>query len=159
ITLNMGAGDSAPKLEASTKAMAAIVQGRVVQTATRRRTTFNVPKNRKIGVKVTLRGERAASLLKRLVAANEGKIKARAFDRQGNFSFGVKEYIHIPGVSYNPEVGILGLDVCVTLEKPGFRVRKRRIRQRPVGRRQLISPAEAKAWAKAFGFTVQEADE
>jgi len=56
VTVNMGAGDSGPKLEKSKKIMEAIVRKKVVITSTKKRSTFGVAKGRQIGVKVTLRG-------------------------------------------------------------------------------------------------------
>lgn len=158
ITLNMGAGDSAQKLEASKKILEKVSGKKVVLTRTSKRTTFGMPKKKAIGVKVTLRKNEAEALLKKLMKANENVIKPRQFDRQGSFSFGVKEYIHIPGVAYDPALGILGLDVAVTLERPGFRVKKRR-KQGKVGKRHAISREEAMAWAEQFGFKIQEREE
>jgi len=156
LTLNMGAGDSALKLEASMKAIKTIAGKKVVTTKTTKRTTFGMTKNKAIGVKVTVRGKSAEELLKRLLQAREGKIKPSQFDKYGNFSFGIKEYIHIPGIQYDPDIGILGLDVAVTLERPGFRVRKKRMRKGKVGKTHLITKEEAIEWAKSFGFTVSE---
>lgn len=158
ISLNMGAGDAAPRLEASKKAMATIAGKGVVVTTTKRRTTFGMPKNKPIGVKITLRGAAAEALLKRLMEAREHRLKPSQFDSHGNFSFGIKEYIHIPGIEYDPDIGILGLDVAVTLERPGFRVKKKALSS-PVGKKHLITPEEAIAWATAFGFTVTDQEE
>ena len=53
-----------------------------------------------------------------------------------------------PGMKYDPEVGILGLDVAVTLMRPGYRVKNRRIRPARIGHKHRITPAEAEAWVK-----------
>ncbi len=147
VTLNMGAGEAGPKLEKCKKIMEVISGKKVVITKTKKRTTF-MAKNRPIGVKVTLRGEEAMEMLKKLLAAVENKLKTSQFDESGNFSFGIKEYIHIPGMRYDPDVGMLGLDVCVTLEKPGYRVKKRRIRPGKIGKNQVIRKEEAVEWVK-----------
>ncbi|MBI4021502.1 MAG: 50S ribosomal protein L5 [Candidatus Aenigmarchaeota archaeon] len=156
LTLNMGAGDSAARLEASKKAMKTIAGKTIVVTSTRKRTTFGTPRNKAIGVMVTLRGTEAAAMLKRLLEAIEGKLKPTQFDRTGNFSFGIQEYIHIPGIQYDAEIGILGLDVAVTLERPGYRVKRKRIRTGRVGAHHQITKDEAIAWARQFGFRVEE---
>lgn len=147
VTLNMGAGEAGPKLEKCKKIMEVISGKKVVITKTKKRSTF-MAKNRPIGVKVTLRGDEAKRMLKKLLAAVENKIKDSQFDENGNFSFGIKEYIHIPDMKYDPEVGILGLDVCVTLERPGYRVKKRRIRPGKIGKHHRISKEEAIEWVK-----------
>jgi len=154
ITLNMGAGDNTQQLENSKKVLEKLSGKKVVLIKTKKRSTFGTPKNRGIGVKVTLRGREAADMLERLRKAIENKIKPTQFDSQGNFSFGVKEYIHIPGINYDPDIGILGLDVAVTLQRIGFRVSKRRIRPGRVGKNQLISKEESMEWAKKNGFLI-----
>lgn len=159
VTLNMGAGDSAPRLEASKKVLAVLTGKKVVVTKTSKRTTFGTPKKKAIGVKVTLRKKEAVELLQRLMKAVEAKIKPSQFDSSGNFSFGIKEYIHIPGANYDPDIGILGLDVAVTLEKPGFRVKRRAKKKSVVGKGHTISKEEAIKWAEKFGFIVKEEEE
>ena len=74
-----------------------------------------------IGVSVTVRGEDAKELLKRLFEAKGNQVKGRSFDNFGNYSFGINEHIDIPGVKYDPKVGIMGLGVSVTLTRPGYR--------------------------------------
>ena len=157
LTLNMGAGESGPKVEKSKTIMEKITGKRVVITKTQKRTTFGMAQKRNIGIKVTLRGKEAKDLLKRLLEAVENKLKPSQFDSSGNFSFGIHEYIHIPGIKYDPDVGILGMDVCVTLERPGFRVKRKIIRPGKVGKKHMITPAESMEWTKKeFGVEVKE---
>jgi len=159
VTVNMGAGESGPKLEKCKKIMETLTGKKVVITLTHKRTTFGVAKKRPIGVKVTLRGEEAMEFLKRVLQAVENKLSYSQFDDNGNFSFGIREYIHIPGMKYDPDVGILGMDVCVTLERPGFRVKKRRIRPGKIGKSHRISKGEAVEWAKEnLGVEIEEAE-
>ena len=158
VTLNMGAGEAGPKLEKCKKIMELLTGKKVVITKTRKRTTF-MAKNRPIGVKTVLRGKEAVEILKRLLEAVENKIKESQFDENGNFSFGIKEYIHIPGMKYDPDIGILGLDVCVTVERPGYRVKKRRIRPGKIGKNHRITKQEAIEWAKKFfGIEIEKGE-
>jgi large subunit ribosomal protein L5 len=83
--------------------------------------------------------------LAKAIEAVENKLQKRIFDKQGNFSFGIKEHIDIPGVKYDPDVGIMGMDVCVTLERPGFRVKKKRLGSK-IGKNHLIKPEDAIEW-------------
>lgn len=148
VTINMGAGDSGPKLEKSKKIIETITRKKVVITSTKKRSTFGVAKGRQIGVKVTLRGKDAVEFLKKAIHAVEGKLKENQFDSNGNFSFGIHEYINIPGIRYDPDVGILGMDVAVTLERPGYRVKKRKLRPGKVGKSHLVKKEEAMEWAR-----------
>lgn len=159
LTLNMGAGESGPKVEKSKKILERISGGKVMVTVTKGRTTFGMAKKRDIGVMVTIRGEKAMELLKRLLEAVEKRLKPSQFDSSGNFSFGIHEYINIPGIKYDPDVGILGMDVCVTLERRGFRVKKRRIKPGRIGKTHRISPAEAMGWVeKEFGVQTKQVE-
>jgi large subunit ribosomal protein L5 len=96
-----------------------------------------------IGCKVTLRGEAAVELLKRAFDAIEKRIPKMAFDDEGNFAFGIKEHIDIPGAGYDPEIGIFGMDVCVTLCRPGYRIKRRRRERRRVPSKHRVTREDA----------------
>lgn len=160
ITLNIGAGEPGPNLERGKKILNKIAGNKVVVTKTRKRTTFGGGKGRPIGAKVTLRGRQATELLKTLLQAVDNRLRPAQFDSNGNFSFGIAEYISIPGIKYDPDIGILGMDVCVTLERPGFRVKRRRIKPRKVGKKHRIIREEAMEWSrKALGIEITEKEE
>lgn len=148
VTINMGVGEPGPELDNAKKIVETISGRKAVITKARKRSTFGVAKGRDIGVKVTLRKGEAAELLGRLLEAKEKKLKAGCFDENGNFSFGIEEYINIPGVKYDPEVGILGMDVAVTLERPGYRVKKRSLKRSRVGGAHRITKEEAVEFAR-----------
>ncbi|MEM5798372.1 MAG: 50S ribosomal protein L5 [Candidatus Aenigmatarchaeota archaeon] len=147
VTINIGAGEAGPKLEKAKTLLEKIIGKKVVITKTKKRTTFGMAKGRPIGVKVTLRGKEAMEWLKRFLQANDNKLSATQFDA-GNFSFGVKEYVHIPGVRYIPEIGLLGMDVCVTLKRPGFRIKMRKIKKKKIGKRHMITKEDTINWVK-----------
>jgi large subunit ribosomal protein L5 len=148
VTINMGVGEPGPRLENAKKIVEAISGSKAVITKSKKRNTFGVAKGREIGVKTTLRGEAAMQFLKNAVRGVDSRLHPRVFDANGNFSFGIKEYINIPGAKYDPQVGIVGMDIAVTLERPGFRVKKRSYRPAKVGRRHAIRNEEAMKWAE-----------
>jgi len=76
------------------------------------------------------------------------KIPRSSFDKQGNFSFGIKEHIDIQGVKYDPDVGIFGMDVCVSMARPGYRIKTRRREKAKIGSRHILSPEESIVFAK-----------
>jgi len=104
---------------------------------------FGIRKGEPIACLVTLRNDRASDFLKKALEAAENKLKASSFDGFGNFSLGIKEHIEIPGTRYDPVLGIFGMDVNVTLERLGYRVKRRRIRGSQVGNKHLIAKDEA----------------
>ena len=153
IVLNIGCGTKR-NIEHAKTIIEKISGKKPIITKTKKRSTFNVPKNKPIGCKVTIR-KNIDSFLKRLLIAKENTLLESNFDNTGNVSFGIKEYIEIPGMDYDPKIGILGMDVCVTLERPGFRVKKKRI-TKPVGKKHRISKEEAIEFIKKnFGITIE----
>lgn len=149
VTLNIGAGESGQKLEKAKKLMEKLTGKKVVITKTHKRTTFGMAKGRPIGVKVTLRGQDAMNFLKAAFHATGNKLKETNFDTTGNFSFGLEEYINLPIIKYDPEIGILGLDVTVTLERPGYRIKTRMIRPKKIGKGHTIKKDEAIEFVKS----------
>lgn len=144
VVINIGCGEAGEKLDKAKKMLEALVQGhKIVTTHTHDRTTFGMAKGRPIGMMVTLRGNDATEFLKRALESADGKLPERCFDKQGNFSFGVKEHISMPGVKYDPEIGVWGMDVCVRLERRGYRVMKKR-NPTSVSRTHRIKPEEAR---------------
>ncbi len=157
VVLNIGVGKSGEAIERAKKVLEEITG----QTPSQRRARksirdFGVHKGEPIGVIVTVRGQRTAELINRLMVAKEKKLSQSCFDQRGSVSFGVKEHIEIPGTKYDPAVGILGMNVSVLLERPGYRVARRVRRASRVGKRQVISKEEAMDYFRShFGAVVE----
>src|SRR3989338_2176892 len=144
VTLNIGVGKPGDQLDKSIKLLQKISNKKPVTTKTLKRIpTWGLRPNLQIGTKVTLRGAEAEQLLLRLLQAVENKLKPASFDSFGNFAFGIHEYIDIPGVEYDVDIGIIGLEVAVTLERPGFRIKRRRLLRRRIPMRHRITREEA----------------
>lgn len=119
---------------------------------------FNIRKKEPIACMVTLRGDKANTFLVKAFAAVGKKVKSRSFDKWGNFAFGIKEHIDIPGTRYDPTLGIVGMDVMVTLERPGYSIERRKHANNRIGKEQRVKPAESIAFIKAkYGVEVGEA--
>ena len=143
LTLNMGVGEPGDKLNKAFKLLEIISGEKPVRTKTERRIpTWGIRPGLQIGCKVTLRGAKAEKVLDQLLKSIENKIPESKFDSYGNLSFGIKEYIDIPGVEYIPEIGILGLEAAITLERPGFRV-KSKLKSAKLGKKHKITKEEA----------------
>lgn len=155
IVLNMGVGKSGEAIETAKKALDQISgkksSGRAAKETQR---DWGVRKGEPIGVAVTIRDQDAIDLLKRLLEAKNFQLKAKSFDAFGNFSFGIREHIDIPGVKYDPQIGILGMDVAVALNRPGYSVRTRSKHKASVGKSHVISAKEAQEFvAKEYGVS------
>ena len=154
VTLNIGCGSDQDKLKRAEKLLQSLTDQKPLITRTRRRTTFGMPQKKAIGVKVTLRKEKALKFLKDALQAVDNELKGKQINND-NFSIGIKEYIDIPKTNYDPDVGILGMDVCVTLERPGYRIKKRKNKKSKIGKKHLITKHETIEWLKnKFGVNV-----
>jgi len=158
ITLNIGAGKSTEKLDKGVKLFEIITGIKPVKTISKKRIAgWGIREGLPIGCRVTIRGEKAAQLLKQLLGGLDNKLKPKQFDDEGNMSFGIKEYIDIPGIEYDPEIGVAGFQVCVTLERPGFRVKKRRLLKKKIGGKHKITKEDAIEFMKSkFNVKMEE---
>ena len=79
------------------------------------------------------------------------------FDREGNLSFGVRDYTDFPGQKYDPDIGIYGMDITVVLERPGHRVSRRRRAKSKIPASHKVTADESRAWfVENFSITILE---
>jgi large subunit ribosomal protein L5 len=149
VIVNISVGKSGEPLEKAEKVLKEITGRtpckRKAKTSIR---DFGIRKGESIASIVTLRKEDAVEFLKKVLPVVDNKISRKSFDGQGNVSFGLKEHIEIPGVKYDPEIGVFGMDVCITMARPGYRVKNRRIRNTKLGTRHVLTPDEAVIFIK-----------
>lgn len=144
VTVNIGVGQSGEQLEKAVKVLEQLTKQRPVKTIAKRTIReWGIHKRSPIGCKVTLRGEKAESFLKLALDARDNTLPKSVFDEFGNFSFGIKEHIDLPGVKYDPDLGTFGMDVCVTLERAGYRIAHRKIKKAKIPRKHRLSKDEA----------------
>ncbi len=145
VTVNIGVGQSGERLQKAATLLEQLTgQKPVFRRAKRTIRGFGIRKGENIAVMVTLRGQHAIEFLKRALEAVGWRIKTSSFDDYGNVSFGITEHILIPGTTYDPEMGVFGMDIAITLERPGYRImRRRRCRKKRVPRRHRVSKEEA----------------
>lgn len=155
VTLNIGCGDNKQTIERAQKLLEKITQSKPVVTKSRKRSTFNIPKGKPLGVKVTLRDDKAKQFLDSVLKAVDNKVAPKQIDQDGNINFGVKEYIDLPNVRYSPEIGMLGMDVAVTLERPGYHVKRRRVKKALIGKKHKINKEDTINWLKQKGVLVE----
>ena len=149
ITLNIGAGKSTEVLEKGQKLIKNITGTDPVKTYTNKRIpTWGLRPGLPIGCKLTLRKSVAKEMLIKLLQAKDSQLKEGQFDNEGNIAFGIHEYIDIPGVNYDPDIGIMGLEVCVTLERPGLRIKRRKALRRKIPVSHKISRQESVEFMK-----------
>lgn len=144
VTLNLGAGKDQGKIEKGLILLKTITGMTPVKTITNKRIAgWGLRPGLPIGCKVTVRKQKAVELLKRLIYAKDNMLKEEQFDNSGNLAFGIPEYIDIEGIDYDSKIGVIGLEVCVTLEKPGYRIKKRGLKKKKISKKHLITKEEA----------------
>jgi len=144
VTLNIGAGKDQKILEKATKLLENITGIKPVKTITNKRIQgWGLRPGLPIGCKITLRGEEATNIIKRLLYAKDNVLQESWYDEEGNISFGIKEYVDIKDTKYDPTIGMMGLQATITLTRPGFRVKTRRIRPAKIPAQHRITKEEA----------------
>lgn len=144
VVVNMAVGTSGEKLaKAATVLEYLTSQKPSFRKAKKTIKEFGIKKGENIACVVTLTKDKALSFLKRVLAALDFKIKRSSFDEHGNFSFGIKEHIALPGVKYDPSLGVFGFDVCVTIERPGYRIARRRRKRSKIGKNHRVTREES----------------
>lgn len=158
LTLNIGAGKDQNLLKKGTKLLKHITGIEPVKTITQKRIAeWGLRPGLPIGCKITLRNKQALEVLQRLLKAKNNVLSTTCVDNSGNISFGIHEYIDIPEVKYDPEIGIIGLQASLTLERPGFRIKRRKIMKRKISSHHKINKEEAiKYLEKEFKVKIGE---
>ena len=140
----LSAGDSGNELDKAVNLLKIVSEKnpQIVKSGPKRRIpAFGVKPDMPLGTNVTVRGKEAVKLLKKLLGAIDNQLKKKQIS-ENTFSFGIKEYIEIPGIEYVREIGIKGFNVTVGFERAGFRVARKKIKSGKIGKNQMISKEE-----------------
>ena len=123
IVVNMGVGRATqqPSLIEGAQRDIEVITGQrsVVTRAKKSIAGFKLRAGMPIGVRVTLRGDRAWEFLDRLISLAIPRIRdfrglsARAFDGSGNYTFGVNEQLIFPEIDYDRIDAVRGMDITI----------------------------------------------
>ena len=123
IVINVGAGearDNSKVIDAIMSDIAAITGQRpVVCTARKSVANFKLREGMKIGVKVTLRGNKMYEFLDRLLNVALPRVRdfrginPNSFDGRGNYNLGIKEQLIFPEIEYDKIDQVRGMDICL----------------------------------------------
>ena len=122
IVINVGAGDSKENSKVIDNVIAeisAIAGQKAIPTYARKSVAnFKLRQGMKIGVKVTLRGEKMYEFIDRLFNFSLPRVRdfkginPNAFDGRGNYSLGLKEQLIFPEIEYDKVEKIRGMDIA-----------------------------------------------
>merc|ERR1711915_716497 len=126
LCLNICVGESGDKLTRAAKVLEQLTGQKPVFSKARYTVrSFGIRRNEKIAVHCTVRGPKAEEILEKGLRVREYELRRNNFSATGNFGFGIQEHIDL-GIKYDPSIGIYGLDFYVVLQRPGYRISKRR---------------------------------
>ncbi|HUC38981.1 MAG TPA: 50S ribosomal protein L5 [Candidatus Acidoferrum sp.] len=156
LVINIGTGNEEKRAEPAKRLLELITGKKPAEEISKRRApAFKITKGQIIGAYVTIRGPEKADLLKRLLDAADNKVKESGIT-PNSLSFGIKEYIDIRGIKYDPAIGMLGMNVNVAFRRKGARVMTRkRMASRIPKRHSMVSRELIKDYVKKeFGAEV-----
>jgi large subunit ribosomal protein L5 len=151
VVINIGVGKSGEPLERAKNGLEELTSRKPTQCGAKNNVRdFGIHKGEPIGAKVTLRNTHALEFAKRIIQAKNNQLRKSSFDNYGNISIGISEHIDIPGAKYNPDIGIFGMNVCISLSRPGYRILNKS-NPRKLGKNHRISKDEAIKFFKNLG--------
>lgn len=137
----LSVGGTAENLERGVKLLRLLTSQKPAKMkSTKRIPSLGVRPGLETGAVATVRKGKE-ELLKKLLAAVDNTLRKKQMSKN-NFSFGIKEYIEIPGIGYQREVGIAGLDITVVFKRAGRRVKLKKIKRGKIPKRQVITKEE-----------------
>jgi large subunit ribosomal protein L5 len=146
ITVNIGLGkakDDKKLMEVATNTLTKITGQKPVETVAKKSiASFKLREGNKIGLKVTLRGDKMYEFLDRLVTIVLPRLRDfhgvsnKAFDRQGNFSLGMTDQSVFPELTFDETTTAHGLQAVFTIK--------------------CVEPAHAKALLEKFGMPFEK---
>lgn len=123
VVVNVGLGEAIqnPKaIDAAIEDIKTITgQQPVVTKAKKSVAAFKVREGMRIGIKVTIRGNRMYDFMDRLVSIALPRVRdfrgisARAFDGRGNYTLGLKEQLIFPEINYDKIDKVRGMDITI----------------------------------------------
>src|SRR5690348_12921034 len=126
IVINVGLGrakDDKRLMEVATNTLTKITGQKPVETTARMSiATFKLREGNKIGLKVTLRGDRMYEFLDRLLTVVLPRLRdfhgtsAKAFDKQGNYSLGLTDQSVFPELTFEETTTAHGLQAVMVIK-------------------------------------------
>ncbi len=158
VVVHIGAGEAGERLLKAQKVLEMVTGQKAAITHSKRTNRdFGIRQGQPLGCKVTLRGARAHDFLKRALWVKENRISLYSFSPEGSFSFGISDYTDFAGMKYDPDIGVFGMDINVTMIRRGYRIARRQVARRTVPARHRLTLTESVNFLREqFGLEVVE---
>jgi len=143
VTINIGVGEAGERLKKAETVLKNITNHTPIQTLSKTTNKdWSLRERMPIGCKLTLRGKDAEHFLGEALQTRENKMAGYSFDDEGNLSFGIPDHTLFKDQKYDPNIGIFGMDICITMKKLGYRIKRRRINRRIIPHRHRVTKEE-----------------
>lgn len=158
VVVHIGAGEAGERLLKAQKVLEMVTGQKPAITYSKgTNRDFGIRKGQPLGCKVTLRGSRASEFLKKALWVKENRVSLYSFSHEGSFSFGIADYTDFAGMKYDPEIGVFGMDINVSMIRRGYRISRRQIARRSVPARHRLTLTESVNYLREqFGLEVVE---
>ena len=159
VSVNIGVGEGGERLVNAESVLQLVTGVKPQRTLGRiQNRDLKVRQGAPIGCKATMRKqEDIMEFLTNAFDCRDKTIPSWNFDREGNLSFGVRDYTDFPGQKYDPDIGIFGMDITAVVERPGHRVSRRRRAKSKVGMKHRVTADESRAWfVENFNISILE---
>jgi len=136
-------GGTEDKHEKSIKLLKMITGGKIFSIqSTRRIPAFGISPGKKSGCKITIRNkEKVKELMQRFFASLDHEMSNKKIT-ENQLCFGIPEYIEVPGLEYDRDIGILGFEVMVVFKRKGKRVVNKKIKMGKIPKKQHVTKQE-----------------
>ncbi|TRZ67989.1 MAG: 50S ribosomal protein L5 [Methanothrix sp.] len=150
VTVHIGVGEGGQRMVNAENILTTLTDHSPVRSVAKKTLpAFGIKKGEPMGCRLTLRGNQANEFLTIAMDVIEKTLRSSQFDDMGNFSFGIEEHTDFPGMRYDPDIGIFGMDVSVALKRPGYRVARRRVARRKLSSRHRLTKTDAIEFVKS----------
>ncbi|MCL5440546.1 MAG: 50S ribosomal protein L5 [Candidatus Marsarchaeota archaeon] len=155
LVINIGTADDDQRQVSARRLLELITKRKPADGISKKRLPeFKIVKGKKIGAFVTMRGDESTATIGRLFEAVDKKVKEESIS-ENTVNFGIREYIDINGVKYDPKVGMMGMNVNISFKRKGGRVATRKIKRGKIPERhKMVTREEIKEFlGRAFGVS------
>ncbi len=138
LVINVGTGSENNTLNNARRLLEVITNKTPSNAHSKKRNpAFKISKGQEIGTFVTVRGGQVHVLAKRLLDSVDNRLRESAVTNN-SVSFGIREYIDISGVKYDPKIGMLGMNVNLSFKRKGERVALRKRKRSDVPKKHRM---------------------
>jgi len=156
VTINIGVGEAGERLKKAGKVLQGLTGQKPIETLSKTTNKdWGVRKLMPIGCKVTLRSKKADQFIVEALSTRDNKMADYSFDDEGNLSFGIPDHTLFKNQKYDPNIGIFGMDINITMKRDGYRVKNRRIARRRIPHKHRVKKEETmEFFSKKFNVEV-----